>query len=114
MFYMKKAGLLCLLFIAGCSPHPVAGTWLSSAPNQAGFEKVVVHFDAELEVYSATSNEPVLKCRWWATGKQSVELECMSMAGTEVIEKYQFNVVDDTAELIKQGKLLARFKRQKE
>ena len=114
MFYIKTAGLFCLLFIVGCSPHPVAGTWLSSAPNEAGFEKVVVHFEAELEVYSAASDEPVLKCRWWATSKQNAELECMPTATPEMREKYQFNVVDDTAELMKQSKLVARFKRQKE
>ncbi len=114
MLKIKNIMLLSLLFISGCSPHPVAGSWIASADNEPGFEKVVVHFEAELEVYSKSSPEPVLKCRWWATGKTQVELECMPTANTEVREKYQFNVMDDDAELITQNKVVAYFKREKE
>lgn len=106
---------LLFLFLTGCSPHPATGNWVSSADNDSNYTKAVVHFQARVEIYSNATDKAELYCGWSASSKQNLTLECMASEDLKDKEIYEFNIVNEkSAELKKQGKLLAQFKRLEE
>lgn len=101
---------LNLTLSVACSPHPGAGTWVTSGDNEAQFTKIIVHFEPTLEIYSTTSDKPVLYCGWSAASKQNMHVECMGSDEQKVKDIYQFKVTGETkAELIRDNKVVASF-----
>ena len=101
---------LSLFILTGCAPHPATGTWISSAENEASFNKVIVHFEAKLEIYSKNSDKPVLYCGWSAASTPNINIACMRSENQKIMDIYQFNVTgENTAELMQKEKVIASF-----
>ncbi len=102
--------MLLLISLSGCSPHPASGNWVSPEENDAHFTKILVHFESRLEIFSDTSDTPLLYCGWSATSSQNIGIECLRSEDQKVMEIYQLNVEgEDKAELIQNGRVIARF-----
>ena len=102
--------LTSLIVLSGCSPHPASGNWVSSEDNSANFTKILVHFESRLEIFSGESEKPALYCGWSATSRQNIGIECLRSEDQDVMDVYQLNVEgEDKAELIQNGKVIARF-----
>ncbi|MFC1589200.1 hypothetical protein ACFL3P_02905 [Pseudomonadota bacterium] len=115
MLNLKKSAILSLFLITGCSPHPGAGMWVSSAGNEANITKMSVYFEPKVEIYYADSNEPAMQCGWWALDRKNIEMECVHLSDTEQKEKFQLNVTGiDEAELLQEERLITRLVRQRD
>ena len=103
-----------VFLLTACTPHPGAGVWVSPGANSDDITRIEVHFDPKVKVYSSASEEPVLQCGWWGIDKQTIEMECVYLARTELQEQYRLTVIgDDTAELYKDNRLVSRLFRQR-
>lgn len=115
MFKTGTTVMLSLLIIIGCTPHPGSGVWLSPGANTDDITKVEVLFDPKVNIYSSASEEPALQCGWWAVDKQTLEMECVYLANTELKVKYQLNTTgEDTADLLKADRFVTKLFRQRE
>ena len=112
MKLIYTSALSCLFLLAGCSPHTATGYWNASSENSSDLTKVVVRFEARMEVYAKDPEKAKLYCGWSASGKQSLSLECMASEDINDKEIYQFNVTDDTAELVYKDEVIGIFTRQ--
>ena len=113
MLNLKTTGILSLFLITGCSGHPGAGTWLSTTGNEAGITKISIFFEPKVEIFSATSEEAMMQCGWWALDTKNIGMECVHLSDTEKKEKFQLNVTDtDEAELFQEKRLITRLVRQ--
>ncbi|RDH83092.1 MAG: hypothetical protein DIZ80_12610 [endosymbiont of Galathealinum brachiosum] len=102
--------LLSLLTLSACTPHPASGNWVASGDNAAHFSKMLVHFESRLEIFTDGIETPTHYCGWSATSSQNIGIECLRSEDQEVKDIYQLNVEgEDKAELIKDGKVIARF-----
>lgn len=102
--------LLSLLSLSACSPHPAAGNWVASGDNAAHLSKMLVHFESRVEIFTEGTEKPTHYCGWSATSSQNIGLECLRSEDQEVKDIYQLNVEgEDKAELIQDGKVIARF-----
>ncbi|MCK4707733.1 MAG: hypothetical protein KAU21_03875, partial [Gammaproteobacteria bacterium] len=107
MLKLKITGILTLFLIAGCSPHPGTGEWLSTTENNLNITKISVFFTPKVLFYAEGIKEPVMQCGWWALDKKVIEMECVHLSDTEIKEKYQIkSVADGRAELIKEGTVI--------
>ena len=114
-YFIFTFSALSLTVLTACSPHPATGTWLSSATNSENYSKMIVHFEPRLEIYSGKSDKPTLFCGWSGLNKNSITLECMSAEEQKQMDMYQINVTQDTqAELVYEGKVIAKFDKSDE
>ena len=105
--------ILVMLLITGCTPHPAAGIWLPPGANAEDITKVEVFFDPKVKIFSSASEEPGMQCGWWAIDKQTIEMECVYLANTELKVNYQLKVTGtDEAELHKTDRLVTKLFRQ--
>ena len=102
--------LLSLLSLSACSPHPASGNWTATGENTAHFSKMLVHFESRLEIFTKGAENPTHYCGWSATSSQNIGIECLRSEDQETKDIYQLNVEgEDKAELIQDGKVIARF-----
>jgi hypothetical protein len=116
----------CLLM--ACSGHPGAGNWISSGEDHPGYLKeffrLNVTFEGRTDIFgdkpvtqdsSDTSNGAIRRCFWRGVDAQTILMDCVQAANTDIEESYQLRVSADNemAELIKDEIVVGRFMREK-
>lgn len=97
------AGLLFPLLLAGCSPHPGTGTWLPVSETDATFTKLMVQYDGKADFYAEDQDNAVRRCFWVGVSEQSITLNCVQSADTDIKESYQLNVTANRQAELTQG-----------
>jgi hypothetical protein len=113
--------------LAGCSPHPGAGNWQSTAEQSpdftTGFVRLEVGFEGRTDIFeevaanqqgAATSTAATRRCFWRGKDAQTIMLTCVQAANTDIEESYQLHIGPDNqvAELLQGEKVVGRFMRE--
>jgi hypothetical protein len=108
--YIQWVGILPLLLLAGCSPHPGSGTWVPVPEEETDFSMLQVHYNGRAELLSKGKDAIIRHCFWVGIGKKSIKLDCVPSNNTGIEEQFQLNVVaEGEAELMFNGKVAGRF-----
>lgn len=104
------AGLLLLLLIAGCSPHPGSGTWIPLTEEGSSFSRLDVHYNGRAELHASGEEEIVWHCFWVGINESDISMECVPSHNTDIEQQYQLIVVPrESARLMMDGNELGRF-----
>jgi hypothetical protein len=129
---MKMLRLLTLpaiaSLLAACSPHPGSGNWQSTVEITPQFIqqfiRLEVGYDGRTDIFgdkavkqssTDTSNGAIRRCFWRGMDAQTIVMNCVQAANTDIEESYQLRVSADNemAELIKDEVVVGRFVREK-
>jgi hypothetical protein len=114
--------------LAACSPHPGSGNWQSTVEANPQFipqfVRLEVGFEGRTDIFgdkpvtqdsSDTSNGAIRRCFWRGVDAQTILMDCVQAANTDIEESYQLRVSADNemAELIKDEIVVGRFMREK-
>lgn len=124
---MKMLRLLTLpaiaSLLAACSPHPGSGNWQSTVeagPLTQQFVRLEVGFEGRTDIFSDkamkqdSGNGAIRRCFWRGMDAQTIVMNCVQAANTDIEESYQLRVSADNtmAELIKDEVVVGRFVRE--
>ena len=101
-----------LLALAGCAPHPAAGTWIAAPGAGAGFQRLEVTYEGRADLFAAGEAQAGRHCFWSGDSARAIALACKAASSPDLEEHYRL-VVDGngTATLLRDGEETARFTR---
>lgn len=100
-----------LLALAGCAPHPAAGTWIA-APG-SDFQRLEVTYEGRADLFAAGEAQAGRHCFWSGDSARAIALACKTASSPDLEEHYRLVVDGDgTATLLRDGEQTARFTRQ--
>jgi hypothetical protein len=101
-----------LLALAGCSPHPATGSWISPTQADSGFSRLEVTYEGQALLFEAGEKEAGRRCFWGGESAQAIALTCKPAFNPESEERYRLTIGEDgSASLTRDGKVAARFSR---
>ena len=77
---LALAAAPALFALAGCSPHPGSGSWLSESGDGDGLARLVVQFDGKAELFRADREAAAYRCFWAGDGKRTLRMRCANAA----------------------------------
>ena len=99
--------------LAGCSPHPGAGTWLPLAETESEYTRLEVNFDAKAEFFLAGKEAAELRCFWGGDSARSISMKCSAASNPDVDIHYVLKITgSDRAELLQAGQSVMLMKRK--
>lgn len=117
--------LSCLL--AACSPHPGSGKWQATGETNphfnTGFTRIEVGYEGRTDIFgvpaaiaanSDDGNGAIRRCFWRGVDAQTIAMNCVQAANTDIEESFQLRVEPQTgvAELLRDDVVIGRFERQ--
>ena len=102
-----------LLFVlAGCSPHPGSGSWLSESGDADGLARLVVQFDGKAELFRADREDAAYRCFWAGDGKRTLRMRCATAANPDIEVRYRLDIGSNgRAGLYQADRLVTRFRK---
>ena len=110
---LTGALLVTALLIAGCSPHPGAGTWVPLAGAESRYERLEVMFEGRAEFYLPAAEEADLRCFWSGESGRDIALQCSSAGNPDVDLHFRLKTRQSgEAELLQGGRTLMLMRRK--
>ncbi len=110
---VRLSAAVLLLSLTACSPHPATGNWTTAIDPDNGFNRLDITFEGHALLFEAGEKEAGRRCFWAGESAQAIAMTCKPAFDTSIEERYRLTIdTDDTATLMRDGRMAARFSRQ--